>query len=87
MNRIEKIKWFVNNQIPCTKCCHSSCGHSSYCCGCPAYIKWKTKFDEFNIDDITYEEAYNVSTVISLKKEIEKYMPTISEEVKKAFNL
>lgn len=72
----------LNNQNPCTKC-----GHSSYCCGCPAYTKWKTTFNEFNIDDITYEEAYNVSTVISLKKEIEKYMPNISEEVKKTFML
>ena len=72
----------VNNQIPCTKCIQSSS-----CCGCPAYTKWKTKFDELNIDDATKKEAYNVSTVISLKKGLEKYKATISEEVKKAFNL
>lgn len=82
MDKLEKIKWLVNNPNPCTKC-----GHSSYCCGCPAYTKWKTKFDELNIDDITYEEARNVKMVLSLKKDLEKYMPNISEEVKKAFNL
>lgn len=82
MDRLEKIKWLVNNSIPCTKC-----GHSSYCCGCPAYTKWKTKFDELAIDDTIYEEARNVKMVLSIKKDLEKHMPNISDEVKKAFML
>ena len=82
MDRLEKIKWLVNNQIPCTKC-----GHSSYCCGCPAYTKWKTKFDKLNIDDTIYEEARNVKMVLSIKKDLEKHMLNISEEAKKAFSL
>ena len=82
MDRLEKIKWLVNNQNPCVKCIQSSS-----CCGCLNYYEWKAKFDELNIDDDTKKEAYNVSTVISLKKGVEKYKATISEEVKKAFNL
>ena len=82
MDRLEKIKWLVNNPNPCTKCIQSSS-----CCGCPNYYDWKSKFDELNIDNDTKKEAYNVSTVISLKKGVEKYKATISEEVKKAFNL
>lgn len=82
MNRLEKIKWLVNNPNPCIKC-----GQSSYCCGCHLHYEWKAKFDKLNIDDSTNEEAYNVSAVISLKKEIEKHMLNISEEVKKEFRL
>ena len=82
MDKLEKIKWLINNPNPCAKC-----GNSSYCCGCPAYTKWKTKFNEFNIDDITYEEARNVKMVLSLKKDLEKHMLNISEEVKKEFRL
>lgn len=73
MGKLEKIKWLVNNQIPCTKCIQSSS-----CCGCLNYYDWKAKFD-----DATKKEAYNVITVISLKKGLEKYKATISEEVKK----
>ena len=82
MDKLEKIKWLVNNPNPCTKCIQSSS-----CCGCHNYYKWKSKIYELNIDDATKKEAYNVSTVISLKKGVEKYKATISEEVKKAFNL
>ena len=82
MDRLEKIKWLVNNQNPCTKCIQSSS-----CCGCLNYYDWKAKFYKLNIDDTTKKEAYNVSEVISLKKDLEKYKATISEEVKKAFNL
>ena len=82
MDRLEKIKWLVNNPNPCTKCIQSSS-----CCGCLNYYEWKSKVDELTIDDATKKEAYNVSTVISLKKGVEKYKATISEEVKKAFNL
>ena len=82
MDRLEKIKWLVNNPNPCTKCIQSY-----YCCGCINYYEWKSKVDELTIDDATKKEAYNVSTVISLKKGVEKYKATISEEVKKAFNL
>lgn len=65
----------------------TKCIQSSSCCGCLNYYDWKAKVDELNIDDATKKEAYNVSTVISLKKDLEKYMPNISEEVKEAFNL
>ena len=82
MNRLEKIKWLVNNPNPCIKC-----GQSSYCCGCHNYYEWKAKFDELNVDNITEEEAHNVSTVLCLKKDLEKHMSNISEEVKKAFML
>lgn len=82
MDKLEKIKWVVNNQNPCTKC-----GHSSYCCGCPAHTEWVSKFDSLNIDDATYEEARSVKMVLSLKKDLEKRMSNISEEVKKAFML
>ena len=82
MDKLEKIKWLVNNPNPCTKCIQSSS-----CCDCLNYYDWKSKLDELNIDDATKKEAYNVSTVISLKKGLEKYKATISEEVKKAFNL
>lgn len=82
MDRLEKIKWLVNNQNPCTKC-----SNSSYCCGCPAYTKWKEKFDELDIDDATYEETRNVIMAIKLKKDLEKHMSNISEEVKEAFML
>lgn len=82
MDRLEKIKWLVNNPNPCIKC-----GMSSFCCGCRDHFKWKEKFDELNVDDITREEAYNVSTALSLKKDLEKHMSNISEEVKKAFML
>ena len=82
MDRLEKIKWLVNNQNPCVKCIQSSS-----CCDCPNYYEWKSKVDELTIDDATKKEAYNVSTVISLKKGLEKYKAIISEEVKKAFNL
>ena len=82
MDRLEKIKWLVNNPSPCTKCIQSSS-----CCGCLNYHDWKAKFNELNIDDATKKEAYNVSAVISLKKGLEKYKETISQEVKKAFNL
>ena len=75
MDRLEKIKWLVNNPNPCSKC-----GMSSSCCGCPKYYEWKPKFD---IDDTIKEEAYNVRKALSLKK----YLENISEEVKKAFNL
>lgn len=79
MDRLEKIKWLVNNPNPCAKCIQSSS-----CCGCLNYYEWKTKFD---VDDTTKKEAYNVSAVISLKKDLEKHMLNISEEAKKAFNL
>ena len=82
MNRLEKIKWLVNNPNPCFKC-----SYRGFCCGCHLYYEWKAGFDKLNIDNITNEEAYNVSTVISLKKEIEKHMLNISEEVKKEFRL
>ena len=82
MDKLEKIKWLVNNPNPCTKCIQSYS-----CCGCLNYYEWKSKVDELTIDDATKKEAYNVSTVISLKKGVEKYKATISEEVKKAFNL
>ena len=82
MDRLEKIKWLVNNPNPCTKCIQSSS-----CCGCLNYYEWKAKFDVLNIDDATKKEAYNVSTVMSLKRGVEKYKATISDEVKKAFNL
>ena len=82
VDRLEKIKWLVNNQNPCIKC-----GMSSYCGGCFDHFKWKEKFDELNIDNITNEEAHNVSTVLCLKKDLEKHMLNISEEVKKAFML
>ena len=82
MNRLEKIKWLVNHPNPCDNCCMSS-----YRCDCLCYEYWKEKFDKLNIDDTIKQEAYNVSAVISLKKEIEKYMLNISEEVKKEFRL
>lgn len=82
MDKLEKIKWLVNNPNPCTKCIQSSS-----CCGCLNYYEWKSKVDELTIDNATKKEAYSVSTVISLKKGVEKYKATISEEVKKAFNL
>ena len=82
MDKLEKIKWLVNNPNPCAKCIHSSS-----CCGCPNYYEWKAKFDKLNIDDTTKKEAYNVSAVISLKKDLEKHMLNISEEAKKAFML
>lgn len=77
MDRLEKIKWLVNNPNPCIKC-----GMSSSCCGCPKYYEWKEK-----VDDTTVEEANNVREALRLKKELEKHMLNISEEVKKAFNL
>lgn len=49
--------------------------------------EWKAGFDKLNVDNITNEEAYNVSAVISLKKEIEKHMLNILEEVEKEFIL
>lgn len=64
-----------------------SSSKSSSCCGCPNYYDWKAKFNELNIDDATKKEAYNVSAVISLKKGLEKYKETISQEVKEAFSL
>lgn len=82
MDKLEKIKWLVNNPSPCTKCIQSSS-----CCGCLNYYDWKAKFNELNIDDATKKEAYNVSAVISLKKGLEKYKETISQEVKEAFSL
>ena len=82
MDRLEKIKWLVNNPSPCTKCIQSSS-----CCGCLNYYDWKAKFNELNIDDDTKKEAYNVSAAISLKKGLEKYKETISQEVKEAFSL
>lgn len=48
MDRLEKIKWLVNNPNPCAKCIQSSS-----CCGCLNYYDWKTKFDKLNIDDTT----------------------------------
>ena len=48
MDRLEKIKWLVNNPNPCTKCIQSSS-----CCGCLNYYDWKSKLDELNIDDAT----------------------------------
>ena len=78
MDRLEKIKWLVNNQNPCTKCIQSSS-----CCGCLNYYDWKAKVDELNIDDATKKEAYNVREALSIKK----YLENISEEVKEAFNL
>ena len=75
MDRLEKIKWLVNNPNPCDKC-----GMSSSCCGCPKYYEWKPKFD---IDDSIKQEAYNVRKALCLKK----YLENISEEVKEAFML
>lgn len=75
MDRLEKIKWLVNNPNPCVKC-----GMSSSCCGCPKYYEWKPKFD---IDDSIKQEAYNVREALRLKKDLEN----ISEEVKEAFML
>lgn len=79
MDRLEKIKWLVNNPNPCIKC-----GMSSSCCGCPKYYEWKPKFD---VDDSIKQEANNVREVLCLKKDLEKHMLNISEEVKKAFML
>lgn len=78
MDRLEKIKWLVNNPNPCDKCIQSSS-----CCGCQNYFEWKAKFDKLNIDANTKEEAYNVRKALSFKK----YLENISEEAKKAFNL
>ena len=66
MDRLEKIKWLVNNQNPCVKCIQSSS-----CCGCLNYYEWKVKFDELNIDDDTDGEAYNVREALCLKKDLE----------------
>lgn len=82
LDRLEKIKWLVNNPNPCSKC-----SMSSYYCDCLNHFRWKEMFDELNIDYTTEEEANSVREVFCLKKDLEKHMQNISEEVKKEFML